>query len=428
MWYAWIEAQRRWVRAAGVWAWPALPGSDWLTQLIQPLPAVPGFDIPAVRIGAHTVPVTEHVVDGTPFCALRAFTRDAAALPDAHRDARTAILICAPLAGHHAVMLREMVETCLQDGDVYLTDWADARDVPLAAGTFGLDDYVRTVERFLTTLAGERIIHAVAVCQATTPTLAALARLARGGQPPARTLTLMGGPIDSRLNPTSLAHFAQAHDIEWFRRTWIDTVPPPYAGAGRRVYPGLYQQASIIAAYPQHKWELEVGYWTSRARDDAEGVARGLRKLGEYAAVLDMDERYFLDTIRVVFQEQRLARHTWRIDGELVRPQALSSIALCTVEGARDNVTGAEQTHAAQRLCSTIPAEARLQLTIPDCDHYGLFSGAPWRERIHPALARFWRAQAAAPRAPREPGAPRARARTRARRTEPATRPVDPTV
>ncbi|WP_207001839.1 polyhydroxyalkanoate depolymerase [Trinickia mobilis] len=398
MWYAWIEAQRNLIRAAGAWAsfgagawgWPARFGSDWLSTLLQPHSAeVPPFSIASVTIGSRTVPVAERVADSTPFCVLRHFSREPDSAPRTRRRKALDILICAPLAGHHAVMLRETVQALLQDGDVYLTDWADARDVPLADGGFGLDDYVLVIERFLRKIGSERI-HVVAVCQATVPTLAALALLASDGATPAASLTLMGGPIDARLNPTGLARFAQSHSVDWFRRTLIDTVPPPYAGAGRRVYPGYYQQAAIAAAYPHHKWELEADYWSSQAAADSEGIARSLRQMGEYAAVLDMDEHYFLDTLQVIFHEQQLARGTWQVKGRDVRPQALSSIALCTVEGARDTITGAQQTHAAQALCSGVAEGKRLGLTIANCDHYGLFMGPTWRDEIHPAVARFW--------------------------------------
>jgi len=389
MWYAWIDAQRNLVRQVGSLGSYMFAGYDWISQLLQPPPAVPGFDIAAVNIDGNEVPVVEQVVDRIPFCELRRFSlKPGAALPPA-RLAAPSILICAPLAGHHAVMLRDMVETLLEDGDVYLTDWADARDVPLNDGDFGLDDYVLAVERFLRKIGRERI-YVVAVCQAAAPAIAALALTAGDGVTPAAALTLMGGPVDTRINPTALARFAQSHSVDWFRLALIDTVPPPYAGAGRRVYPGFHQQAAMIAAFPQHKWQLEASYWSNWAAGDAEAIARSLRSLGDYAAVLDMNERYFLDTIRVLFQEQWLVRGEWRIGARLVRPQALSSLALCTIEGDRDDVTGAGQTHAAHALRDAIHGSRRLKITIADCDHYGLFSGRRWRDTVHPALTQFW--------------------------------------
>ena len=211
-------------------------------------------------------------------------------------------------------MLRETVETLLQDGDVYVTDWANARDVPLAAGPFGLDDYVLAVERFLRKL-GCAHTHVIAVCQATAPTLAAAALLEMEGEAPPLSLTLMGGPIDTRLNPTAVDRMAQSHSLDWFRDTVIDTVPPRYAGSGRRVCPGFIQHAAIVAAHPHRQLALESRYWSSRLSVDATAIANSLRSLNEYAAALDMTEDYLLDTIRVIFQEQHLACGEWRVGG-----------------------------------------------------------------------------------------------------------------
>ncbi|MFL9861706.1 polyhydroxyalkanoate depolymerase [Paraburkholderia madseniana] len=407
MWYAWLEEQRDLMQSLGNWAmrgcdaWtsPAMPcmpvaaaGYDWLYRLVRPPSASPPFGISAVTVGDRSVPVVEQVVNSTPFCALRKFARAPAPVGSGRGQSHTAapdIFLCAPLAGHHAVMLRETVETLLQDGDVYVTDWANARDVPLAAGTFGLDDYVRAVERFLRKLGGAHT-HVIAVCQAAAPTLAAAALLARAGEVAPLSLTLMGGPIDTRLNPTAIDRLAQSHSLAWFRETVIDIVPPRYAGSGRRVCPGFIQHAAIVAAHPHRQLALESRYWSSRLSADATAVANSLRSLNEYAAILDMAEDYLLDTIRVVFQEQHLARGAWRVGGRCVQPQDLASTALCTVEGDRDDVSGAGQTHAAHALCSAIPVQKRCRLTISDCDHYDLFTGQRWREVIHPAVVRFW--------------------------------------
>ncbi len=370
----------------------AAVGYDWLYRLVRPLPEPPPFGISAVTVSDRLVPVVEQVVDSTPFCALRRFTRAQAPVAARHAQSRAAppdIFLCAPLAGHHAVMLRETVETLLQDGDVYVTDWANARDVPLAAGRFGLDDYVLAVERFLRKV-GCVHTHVIAVCQATAPTLAAAALLARKGEAPL-SLTLMGGPIDTRLNPTAVDRLAQSHSLDWFRDTVIDTVPPRYTGSGRRVCPGFIQHAAIVAAHPHRQLALESRYWSSRLSVDATAIANSLRSLNEYAAILDMSEDYLLDTIRVIFQEQQLARGEWRVGERCVQPQDLASTALCTVEGDRDDIAGAGQTHTAHTLCSAIPVQKRCRLTIPDCDHYDLFTGPRWHEVIHPAVVRFWR-------------------------------------
>lgn len=418
----------------------ALPGYDWMVRLLQAAPEPPPFGIETVDIAGQTVAVTEAIADRTPFCALRAFVRGGKAraahlgehcadadtvrqarhasapeLAGRHRRAsrdtqaaevvgsapRACVLLVTPLAGHHAVMLRETVETLLESGDVYVTDWANARDVPLAHGSFGLDDYVLAVERFLRLLGG-RGVHVVAVCQAAPPALAASALIAasRDEQAPL-SVTLMGGPIDTRLHPTMIDRLAATHDIEWFRRTVIDVVPQPYLGVGRRIYPGYVQHAAIVAAHPHRQLALESRYWKSRLAGDASATAKSLRALNEYSAVLDMDERYFLDTLRIVFQEQRLARGGWSIGARRVAPEALCETALCTIEGDRDDITGAGQTHAAHALCPGMPDAMRMHLTIDDCDHYDLFTGPRWHEVIYPAMRGFWMACASNLASPR---------------------------
>lgn len=460
MLYQWLETQRTLMRSLDAWtalaaapwggfpapeasaagtpyaddarlASVALPGCDWLYRLLQATPEPPPFGIESVRIGGRTVPISEAVVDRTPFCALRRFVREfdrtaadggnrenigdgtarneiaasdsasrTAPLPasDARPLARACVLLVTPLAGHHAVMLRETVETLLEDADVYVTDWANARDVPVGEGRFGLNDYVLTVERFLRALS-ERGVHLLAVCQAAPPALAAAALVAASNANLAPlSVTLMGGPIDTRLHPTMIDRLAATHDIEWFRRTVIDTVPPRYPGAGRRIYPGYVQHAAIVAAHPHRQVALESRYWTSRLSGDADAIASSLRALNEYSAVLDMDEDYFLDTLRIVFQEQRLARGLWSVGTRRVIPEALTATALCTVEGDRDDITGAGQTHAAHEVCSAIPDAMRERMTVDDCDHYDLFTGPRWHEFVHPTLRKFWGANAGRPR------------------------------
>jgi polyhydroxyalkanoate depolymerase len=418
MLYNWLEAQRALVRSMDAWAASvgqacglpaapaaplAIPGCDWLRRLFH-APFAPPFAIGSVALDGRQVPIEETVVDRTALCALRRFARGGSRAPRTTKAAKVSravqraredrackpILLCAPLAGHHAVMLRETVETLLEDADVYVTDWADARDVPLAEGQFGLDDYVLTIERFLRRLCGDGV-HVLAVCQGTVPSVAAAARVAERGEPTPISVALMGGPIDTRLNPTAVDRLAATHSIDWFRSTMIDSVPAAYRGAGRRVYPGYIQHAAIVATHPHRQMALELRYWTSRLGGDDIDIAASQRALNEYAAVLDMSEAYFLETLRVIFQEQRLARGIWEIDGRRVFGGALTSTALCTIEGERDDITGAGQTHAAHAVCSALPDALRMRLTVPDCDHYDLFTGPRWRETIHPALAAFWR-------------------------------------
>ncbi|CAB3762599.1 esterase [Burkholderia sp. MSh2] len=387
MWYALVEQQREWMRA---WraatrhafdAWPptTLPhaAASCYDDLFEPLlgrPAgPPRFDIGWPDLG-------ERVVARTPFCDLRRFTRP---------DTRRTVLLCAPLAGHAAVMMRETVETLLADGDVCVTDWRNARDVPLASGRFGLDEYVATLDGFVDGLAhDERPLHVVAVCQATVPALGALAlRAARGLAPPA-SITLIGGPLDARLNPSSLGSAAAAHSLGWCRRYLIDVVPPGFTGHGRHVFPTYLQQGEIALLYPRRFLTLIEAYALAASRFDMAGLAAARRALLEYTALLDMPAEYFLDTIDIVFQRMSLANGTWEVGGRRIEPAALRGVTLLTVEGACDAVTGAGQTHAALDMCGGLKADERYRIDVDDCDHYGLFTGARWHGNVHPALQR----------------------------------------
>lgn len=405
MWYAVVEQQREWMRA---WraatchafdVWPAATlahaASSCYDDLFEPLlgPAVapPRFEIARPAID-------ERIVACTPFCQLRRFARD---------DAQRTVLLCAPLAGHAAVMMRETVEALLADGDVCVTDWVNARDVPLAAGRFGLDEYVATLDGFVDALArDERPLHVVAVCQATVPALAALAlRAARGLAPPA-SVTLIGGPLDARVNPSTLGTTAASRSLAWCRRHLIDVVPPGFPGRGRHVFPTYLQQGEIALLYPQRFLMLIEDYARAASHFDLAALADARRALREYTALLDMPAEYFLDTVDIVFQRMCLPNGTWNVGGQHVEPAALRGVVLVTVEGACDAVTGAGQTHAALAMCRGLKAGERQRVDIDDCDHYGLFTGARWRDEVHPALQRAF-AQAEAGR----PGSRRRRVR-----------------
>ncbi|KVL36996.1 esterase [Burkholderia territorii] len=397
MWYAVVEQQREWMRA---WraatchafdVWPAATlahaASSCYDDLFEPLlgPAVapPRFEIARPAID-------ERIVACTPFCQLRRFARG---------DARRTVLLCAPLAGHAAVMMRETVEALLADGDVCVTDWVNARDVPLAAGRFGLDEYVATLDGFVDALArDERPLHVVAVCQATVPALAALAlRAARGLAPPA-SVTLIGGPLDARVNPSTLGTTAASRSLAWCRRHLIDVVPPGFPGRGRHVFPTYLQQGEIALLYPQRFLMLIEDYARAASHFDLAALADARRALREYTALLDMPAEYFLDTVDIVFQRMCLPNGTWNVGGQHVEPAALRGVVLVTVEGACDAVTGAGQTHAALAMCRGLKAGERQRVDIDDCDHYGLFTGTRWRDEVHPALQRaFAQAEAGRP-------------------------------
>lgn len=344
----------------------------------------PEFHLGAIELDGEVIPVTDSVVAETPFCRLRRFSTPG------RRDRR--VLLCAPLAGHRAVVLRETVASLVAVADVYVTDWIDARDVPCSAGRFGLDDYVLMLQHFMTLLE-PAALDVVAVCQATVPALAAAARLAAGdASGEVRALVLMGGPIDARLQPTMLGRIAATLSEPTFLATSTGAVPVPYPGAGRHVYPGFLQLPTLASGQPDRMVALMQAIqppwlqaWARGPADQTPSQAGAL----SYAAMMDMPAEYLLDTIHIVFQQFLLPRGEWVVQGEPIRPAAMTSGRLMTVEGDRDNITGAGQTHAAQGLCSGLRDGRRTELTVPGCDHYGLFSGDVWRAEVFPRL-REW--------------------------------------
>lgn len=408
MLYSALELQRALVRpAAAVAARTAdlLAGARFLPatilrannalfhRLTRPYPRPP-FAIERVIAYGGEVTVHEDVVATRAFCRLVRFRRasaDPARATALARDPR--VLVIAPLSGHHPTLLRDTIATLLQAHDVYLTDWLDARDVPLAAGPFHLAAYVEYLRGFMRELDA-RELHVVAVCQPTVPALAAVALDAAAGAPTPRTLTLMGGPVDARKSPTSVNRLATEHSLAWFERTLIHRVPSGFAGAGRAVYPGFLQLSAFVQMNPLRHAQAYRSYWFDQIRGDADAIAAHEKFYDEYNSVLDMDAAYYLDTVRTVFQDMSLARGTWEIGGALVRPAAITGTALFTVEGEHDDISGRDQTAAAHELCSAIPDRAREHLVAQGCGHYGLFSGHRWREDIYPRIHAFVRAHA----------------------------------
>jgi poly(3-hydroxybutyrate) depolymerase len=280
------------------------------------------------------------------------------------------------------------VRTLLQDHKVYLTDWIDARMVPLEAGEFHLDDYVAYIQEFIRHI-GAKNLHVISVCQPTVPVLAAISLLASRGEDTPRTMTMMGGPIDARKSPTSVNSLATQHSYEWFDNNVIFTVPPNYPGVGRKVYPGFLQHTGFVAMNPERHAASHWDFYQSLLRGDEDDAEAHRRFYDEYNAVLDMDADYYLDTIRVVFQEFRLAEGTWDVSGERVKPQDITKTALFTIEGELDDISGDGQTFAAHELCTGIPEEHKRHFTAEKCGHYGIFSGRRWRTIIYPQLRDF---------------------------------------
>lgn len=346
----------------------------------------PAWNLPTTEIKGKSVRVIEGVAMDKPFCRLLHFQRD---VRHAGRD-DPKVLLVAPLSGHHATLLRDTVRALLPAHDVYVTDWVDARMVPLSAGPFHLNDYVRYVQDFIRHLGPD--VHVISVCQPTVPVLAAVSLMASANDPcQPRSMVMMGGPIDPRQSPTQVNRLATTKPYAWFENQVIHPVPPRYPGAGRKVYPGFLQHAGFMAMNPDRHMKSHYDFYLDLLRGDDSDAEAHRRFYDEYNAVLDMPAEFYLDTIRMVFQEFQLPNGTWEVDGKLVRPADIKNVALFTIEGELDDISGQGQTRAAIKLCKNIPAERKMHYTAPNCGHYGIFSGRRWREMICPKIAEFIR-------------------------------------
>jgi len=343
----------------------------------------PEFGLTQTTVGGKRVAVTESVALGKPFCDLLHFKREV-------ETTAPIVLIVAPLSGHHATLLRDTVRAMIQDFDVYITDWADAKSVPLSKGVFHLDDYVAYVREFISFL-GPRI-NVVSVCQPTVPVLAAISLMAADDDPCVpRTMTMMGGPIDARKSPTSVNAFAKKHPFSWFESKVIQRVPAKYPGYMRRVYPGFLQYMGFVAMNPDRHMNSHWDFYQDLVKGDGDSAEGHRRFYDEYNAVIDMPAEYYLDTIKVVFQEYQLPQGKMRIAGQLVQPSAIEETALFTIEGELDDISGSGQTQAAHDLCTGVPAANRQHLTVLGAGHYGIFSGRRYREQIYPQIRDFIR-------------------------------------
>jgi polyhydroxyalkanoate depolymerase, intracellular len=349
----------------------------------------PPWNIHEVEVEDRVVPVLEQEVIRKPFCRLVRFKRfsdDAATIAALKAD--PVVLVVAPLSGHHATLLRDTVRTLLRDHKVYVTDWIDARMVPAAEGAFSLDDYIAYVEEFIRHIGAERL-HVVSVCQPTVPVLAAVSLMAARGEPVPRSLVMMGGPIDARRSPTAVNNLATRNPLSWFENNVIHTVPPPYPGEGRAVYPGFLQHAGFIAMNPSRHFMSHWDFYCNLVKGDLQDAEAHRRFYDEYNAVLDMPAEYYLDTIRIVFQEFLLPRGKWKVRGEPVRPAAIRGTAMMTIEGELDDISGLGQTRAAHDLCTGIAEADKCHLTVEGAGHYGIFSGRRWREKVYPQVRDF---------------------------------------
>ncbi|MCW8806713.1 MAG: polyhydroxyalkanoate depolymerase [Rhodanobacter sp.] len=351
----------------------------------------PEFGIHGASAHDHEIAVIERVALEKPFCQLKRFKRfsdDPGTIEKMKND--PVVLLVAPLSGHHATLLRDTVRTMLRDHKVYITDWVDARMVPAAEGTFGLDDYVAYIEEFIRHIGAESL-HVISVCQPTVPVLAAVSLMAARGEPTPRSLTMMGGPIDPRCSPTSVNNLATTRPLSWFKGNVIHTVPTSFPGRGREVYPGFLQHAGFIAMNPNRHLNSHWDFYQDLLRGDLDDADSHREFYDEYNAVLDLPAKFYLETIAKVFQQFLLPRGLWDVAGERVMPSAIKTSALLTIEGELDDISGVGQTEAAQDLCTGIPAKRRAHQVIEGAGHFGIFSGRRWRETVYPQVRDFIR-------------------------------------
>ena len=348
----------------------------------------PEFGINSVKVNNADVAVQQQVAIEKPFCRLLRFKRFTDDLPMLTRmKDHPTVLVVAPLSGHHSTLLRETVRELLKDHKVFITDWTDARMVPLAAGAFHLDDYIAYVQEFIRHIGPE--VNVMSVCQPTVPVLAAISLMASNGETTPRTMTMMGGPIDARLSPTAVNNLATNKPYSWFESNVIYRVPTNFPGTGRAVYPGFLQHTGFVAMNPDRHLSSHYDYFLDLVRGDDSSVDFHRDFYDEYNAVLDMPAEYYLDTIKTVFQDFALVNGTWKVGGQLVRPQDIKGTALLTIEGELDDISGAGQTRAAHGLCTGIPKERQFHYDAIGAGHYGIFSGRRWREKVYPQVRDF---------------------------------------
>jgi poly(3-hydroxybutyrate) depolymerase len=349
----------------------------------------PQWNLDSVNVKGHAVDVSRETVWRSPWVKLRRFRRDPDGLRRAGAPSESpAVLIVAPLSGHFATLLRGTVQTFLADHDVYVTDWSNARDVPIFEGRFDFHDYIDAIIDMLGEIG--RRAHVIAVCQPGPPALAASALMAESADPlrPA-SLTLMGSPIDARLSPTATNQLAESRPFTWFQSRMIYTVPPPYAGALRRVYPGFVQLYSFLSMNVEAHQSAHWRYFGHLVRGDGDSAEKHREFYDEYLSVLDLSEEFYLQTVDEVFQRHLLPKGEMIHRGRRVAPEAITDIGLMTVEGERDDISGVGQTQAAHGLCPKIP-DAMHELHVqPGVGHYGVFNGRRFIEEIYPRVRQF---------------------------------------
>lgn len=343
----------------------------------------PEFNLKETQIGGKAVTVTEEIVEDKAFGSLLHFKRDT------DRD-DPKLLIVAPMSGHYATLLRDTVAEMLPNHDVYITYWKDARSVPLSKGDFGLDDYIDYVKGFIEKIGPGA--HVMAVCQPTVATLAAVSLLAEEKSPcQPLSMTLMGGPLDTRAAETEVTKLAKSKPIEWFEENLIGQVPANYKGAGRMVYPGFVQLFSFMAMHPEKHIQSHMDMFQHLMEGNIDKADKIKAFYDEYLAVCDLPGKFYLETVEKVFIDQQLAKGTLEHDGKRIKPAAIGKTALFTVEGEKDDISAPGQTTAAHKMCKGLKPDQKFHYLQPGVGHYGIFNGKSWRDEIAPRITGFIR-------------------------------------
>jgi poly(3-hydroxybutyrate) depolymerase len=347
----------------------------------------PSFGIDEIRVGNLKVAVREEIVHATPFASLLHFAKDT-------RVAQPKLLVVAPMSGHFSTLLRGTVRTLLSDNDVYVTDWKNARDVALADGSFGFDDFTDHVIRFLEILGPGS--HVMGVCQPTVAVLSAVAVMAQANNPAQpRSMTLMAGPIDTRINPTVVNKLAKENSLAWFENNLISTVPARYVGAGRRVYPGFVQLMAFMSMNKERHEKAHRDFFDNLVEGNEEKVAVHRQFYDEYLALMDLPAEFYLETVAKIFQEHDLPLGRLTFRGQLIEPRAIRRTALFTVEGEMDDICAIGQTMAALDLCTGLRPEMKRHHLQTGAGHYGVFNGRRWAGEIYPQIREVIQANAA---------------------------------
>ncbi len=341
----------------------------------------PEFELPFTHVEGKKTKITEKVTHSLPFCDLLHFKR-------AGKHNHPKILLIAPMSGHYATLLRGTVEQFIPDHEVYITDWKNAREVPLEQGGFTFDDFVRYLIEFMDHLGPNT--HVIGVCQPSVPAIIATTVMAERNNPNApKTLTIMGGPVDTRLSPTDVNDFASDKDLEWFEQKVINTVPNDFAGAGQKVYPGFIQLSGFMSMNMDSHIQKHYKFFGDLIKGDGDSAEAHRKFYNEYLAVMDLPADFYLETIRKVFLDHRLPKGLVHFEDKKIDPKAVTKTALFTIEGENDDITGKGQTKAAHEILSSIPKNKKHHYEQPGVGHYGIFNGRRFREMIAPKIKAF---------------------------------------